>query len=274
MSDKKVISKKAYNKELKRLQLELIKLQSWIKTEKLKVIVIFEGRDAAGKGGTIKRITQALNPRVCKVAALPVPSERETTQWYFQRYISHFPAGGEMLILDRSWYNRAGVEKVMGFCTEEQYQRFLRDCPRFEKLLIDSGIILIKYWFSVSQEEQEKRLQARNDDVTKRWKLGSIDIASRDRWDEYSKAKDIMFMHTDTDFSPWHVVEADIKKHARINCISHLLSLFEYKDVTPKKAQLHSVDKKHAYERTPYKNQNFVPDVASKLIKDKKKEEK
>ncbi len=267
MSEKKKISNKVYEKELARLQLELIKLQSWIRQKKLKVIVIFEGRDAAGKGGTIKRITQALNPRTCRVAALPVPTERETTQWYFQRYISHFPAGGEMLIFDRSWYNRAGVEKVMEFCTDEQYKMFLRDCPRFEKLIIDSGIILIKYWFSVSQEEQEKRLQARNDDVTKRWKLGSIDIASRDKWDDYSEAKDVMFKFTDTDFSPWNVVEADIKKHARINCISHLLSQFDYEDVTPKKKDLHPVNKNHRYERTPYANQKFVPDVASRLIK-------
>ncbi len=269
MSKKNAISKKVYEKELERLQVELIKLQSWIKQKKLRVIVIFEGRDAAGKGGTIKRITQALSPRVCKVAALPVPTERETTQWYFQRYVSHFPAGGELLLFDRSWYNRAGVEKVMGFCTDDQYKRFLRDCPRFEKLLLDSGIILIKYWFSVSQEEQEKRLQARNNDVTKRWKLGSIDIASRDKWDDYSKAKDIMFEHTDTDFSPWNVVEADIKKHARINCISHLLSQFDYEDVTPKKKELHPVVRASNYQRTPYQNQKFVPDVASMLIKEK-----
>ncbi len=260
--------KKVYENELARLQLELIKLQSWIKQKKLKVIVVFEGRDAAGKGGTIKRITQALNPRVCKVVALPVPSERETSQWYFQRYITHFPSNGEMVIFDRSWYNRAGVEKVMNFCSEEEYQMFLRDCPRFEKLIIDSKIILIKYWFSVSQEEQEKRLQARNNDITKRWKLGSIDIASRDRWDEYSKAKDIMFERTDTDFSQWNVVEADIKKHARINCISHLLSMFEYQDLTQKPAKLPPVEKESKYKRTPYQNQKFVPDVASKLIKD------
>lgn len=266
MSKKNTISKKVYEKELERLQLELIKLQSWIKQKKLKVIVVFEGRDAAGKGGTIKRITQALNPRVCKVVALPVPSERETTQWYFQRYINHFPASGEMLLFDRSWYNRAGVEKVMGFCDEDQYQRFLRDCPRFEKLIIDSEIILIKYWFSVSQEEQEKRLQARNNDVTKRWKLGSIDIASRDRWDEYSKAKDVMLEYTDMDYAPWNIVEADIKKHARINCISHLLSMFEYQDLTPEPRKLNPVEKQSKYIRTPYTNQKFVPDVASKLI--------
>ena len=255
-----------YEKELARLQLELIKLQSWVKQKNLKVVVVFEGRDAAGKGGTIKRITQALNPRVCKVVALPVPSERETSQWYFQRFVAHFPSNGEMVIFDRSWYNRAGVEKVMGFCTAEQHKRFLRDCPKFEKLIIDSEIILIKYWFSVSQEEQEKRLRARNNDVTKRWKLGTIDIASRDRWDEYSKAKDIMFEHTDTDFSPWYVVEADIKKHARINCISHLLSMFEYQDLTPEPKKLEPVKKKSSYIRPPYSSQKFVPDVASKLI--------
>ena len=266
MGKKNVISKKVYEKELVRLQLELVKLQSWVKQKGLRVIVVFEGRDAAGKGGTIKRITQALNPRVCKVVALPVPSERETTQWYFQRFVAHYPAAGEMVIFDRSWYNRAGVEKVMGFCSEEQYERFLRDCPRFEKLLIDSGIILIKYWFSVSQQEQEKRLQERNSDVTKRWKLGEIDIASRDKWDEYSKAKDIMFEHTDTDFSPWYVVEADIKKHARINCISHLLSMFTYQDLTPEPKELHPVTKKSTYKRTHYSKQKLVPDVAAELI--------
>ena len=266
MPKTKKISKETYEKELARLQVELVKLQSWVKQKKLKVVVVFEGRDAAGKGGTIKRITQALNPRVCKVVALPVPSEREMSQWYFQRFAAHFPAAGEMVFFDRSWYNRAGVEKVMGFCNEEQYRNFLRDCPRFEKLIIDSGVILIKYWFSVSRQEQEKRLQDRNNDITKRWKLGEIDIASRDKWDEYSKAKDVMFKHTDTDFSPWYVVEADIKKHARINCISHLLSRFQYQDLTPEPAVLHPVKAESDYERTPYSSQNFVPDVASKLI--------
>ena len=187
MADGK-ISKKMYKKEMRRLQLELVKLQSWIVKKKMKVIVVFEGRDAAGKGGTIKRIIKELNHRVCRVAALPVPSEREMSQWYFQRFVAHFPAGGEMVLFDRSWYNRAGVEKVMGFCNEQEYELFLRDCPRFEKLIIDSGIVLIKYWFSVSQDEQEKRLQDRNEDITKRWKLGSIDIAAREKWDEYSKS--------------------------------------------------------------------------------------
>ena len=266
MGDKKTISKKAYKKELKRLQLELIKLQSWAEYKKLKIIVVFEGRDAAGKGGTIKRITKGLNHRFCTVAALPVPTEREKSQWYFQRYISHFPAEGEMVIFDRSWYNRAGVEKVMGFCDDDEYQMFLRDCPRFEKLLVDSGIILIKYWFSVSQKEQEKRLRERNEDVTKRWKLGSIDIASREKWDEYSKARDIMLKHTDTKDAPWHIVDADIKMHARLNCISHLLSMFDYKDETRKKIDLPDVPK-HKYSDVPYKKSRIVPDIASKLIK-------
>ena len=266
MGNKKTISKKAYKKELKRLQLELIKLQSWAEYKKLKIIVVFEGRDAAGKGGTIKRITKGLNHRFCKVAALPVPSEREKSQWYFQRYISHFPAEGEMVIFDRSWYNRGGVEKVMGFCNEDEYEMFLRDCPRFEKLLVDSGIILIKYWFSVSQKEQEKRLRERNEDVTKRWKLGSIDIASREKWDEYSKARDVMLKHTDTKDSPWYIVDADIKMHARINCISHLLSQFEYKDETRKKVDLPDVPK-HQYKDVPYKKSRIVPDIAAKLMK-------
>jgi polyphosphate kinase 2 len=267
MGDKKTISKKAYKKELKRLQLELIKLQSWAEYKKLKIIVVFEGRDAAGKGGTIKRITKGLNHRFCTVAALPVPTEREKSQWYFQRYISHFPAEGEMVIFDRSWYNRAGVEKVMGFCDDDEYQMFLRDCPRFEKLLVDSGIILIKYWFSVSQKEQEKRLRERNEDVTKRWKLGSIDIASREKWDEYSKARDIMLEHTDTKDAPWYIVDADVKMHARLNCISHLLSMFDYKDETRKKIDLPDVPK-HKYKDVAYKKSRIVPDIASKLIKE------
>lgn len=267
MSKKNVLSKKVYEKELTRLQVELVKLQAWIKAKGLKVVVIFEGRDAAGKGGTIKRITQSLNPRVCRVVALPIPTDREKTQWYFQRYITHLPAEGEMVLFDRSWYNRAGVEKVMGFCTDDEYKIFMEQCPIFEKLLIDAGIIIIKYWFSVSFKEQEKRFQDRNADPTKRWKLSPIDLEARGKWDEYSKAKDNMQKHTDTKFSPWYVVEADIKKHARINCIGHLLNSFDYKDLTPGPYDLKIRQPEIDYERTPYKNQNFVPDIAMKIVK-------
>ena len=209
-------------------------MHEWVRHAGAKVLVIFEGRDAAGKGGVIKRITEPLNPRVCRVVALPAPTERERTQWYFQRYVAHLPAGGEMVLLDRSWYNRAGVERVMGFCTEEEYAEFLRSAPEFERMLMRSGTILVKYWFSVSDAEQERRFQARIDDPTKRWKLSPMDLKSRDRWLEYSKAKDAMFAHTDTKQSPWYVVEADDKRRARINCISHLLSLVPYQDVAPR----------------------------------------
>lgn len=269
MSKKNSLSKKAYEKELARLQIELIKLQEWIKARGLKVLVIFEGRDAAGKGGTIKRITQTLNPRSCRVVALPKPTERERTQWYFQRYITHLPAAGEMVIFDRSWYNRAGVEKVMGFCSDDEYQRFLEQCPIFEKLLIDAGIVLIKYWFSVSMEEQTKRFEDRNNDPTRRWKLSPVDLKAREKWEAYSKAKDIMQQYTDTDVSPWHVVEADIKKHARINCISHLLSCFDYQDLTPPPYHFKDVEPTHEYQRTPYQAQRFVPDIAQALHKKK-----
>ena len=226
----------AYEKELERLQIELVKLQEWIKHKKLKIVVIFEGRDAAGKGGTIKRITESLNPRICSVVALPAPTEREKTQWYFQRYAAHLPAAGEMVILDRSWYNRAGVERVMEFCNEDEYEEFMRSCPEFERMLVRSGIKLVKYWFSVSDEEQERRFQARSNDPTKRWKLSPMDLESRNRWVEYSRAKDFMFAHTDIKQAPWHVVNSDNKKHARINCITHLLSLIDYEDLTPEKS--------------------------------------
>jgi polyphosphate kinase 2 len=252
----------AYEKELSRLQLELIKLQEWIKHEGLKVVVIFEGRDAAGKGGTIKRITQSLNPRICSVVALPAPTEREKTQWYFQRYIAHLPAAGEMVLLDRSWYNRGGVEKVMGFCSEDEYEEFMRSCPEFERMLVRSGIKVIKYWFSVGDEEQEKRFHGRAEDPTKRWKLSPMDLQSRDRWVEYSKAKDFMFAHTDIKQAPWFVVNSDNKKSARINCITHLLSLIEYQDLTPEKIELEDrppIAKN--YVRPPMGDQNFVPQV-------------
>ena len=256
-----VIRKKHYEEELKRLQIELVKLQEWVKHEKLKVVVIFEGRDAAGKGGVIKRITEALNPRVCRVEALPAPTPKEESQWFFQRYVAKLPAGGEIVLFDRSWYNRAGVERVMNFCTEEEYREFLRSCPEFEKMLIRSGIILIKYWFSVSNEEQEKRFQDRMNDPTKRWKLSKMDLESRSRWVEYSKAKDEMFAYTDIKQSPWYVVNADIKKHARLNCISHLLSQIPYKDLTPEPLSLPPRQEDTGYIRPPINEQTFVPQV-------------
>jgi polyphosphate kinase len=253
------LTTKFYNKELARLQIELVKLQEWVKHEKLKVVVVFEGRDAAGKGGTIKRITQSLNPRVCRVVALGTPTDREKTQWYFQRYITHLPAGGEMVLFDRSWYNRAGVERVMNFCTNEEYVEFLRTCPEFERMLIRSGIILIKYWFSVSDEEQEQRFQSRLNDLTKYWKLSPMDLASREHWIEYSKAKDEMFKYTDTKQSPWYVVPADDKERARLNCISHLLSIIPYKEIKHEKIELPPRRNDEGYIRPPFENQTFVP---------------
>jgi polyphosphate kinase len=255
------INKKTYEKELARLQEELIKLQEWIRFKNLKVVVIFEGRDAAGKGGAIKRITESLNPRVCRVVALPAPTEREKTQWYFQRYVAHLPAGGEMVLLDRSWYNRANVERVMGFCTEDEYREFLRSVPEFERMLVRSGIILIKYWFSVSDREQEKRFQGRINDPTKRWKLSPMDLNSRARWVEYSKAKDEMFAHTDIKQAPWYVVNADNKMCARLNCIRHLLSMIPYEDLTPEPIVLPPRQQEGGYVRPPITDQNFVPEV-------------
>ncbi len=254
------LSSKAYEEELARLQIELVKLQEWIKFKGLKLVVIFEGRDAAGKGGVIKRITESLNPRYCRVTALGVPTEREKTQWYFQRYTPYLPAGGEMVLFDRSWYNRAGVERVMGFCSEEEYQEFLRSCPEFERMLIRSGIILIKYWFSVSDEEQERRFQDRIENPTKRWKLSPMDLQSRSRWMEYSKAKDEMFKYTDTKQSPWYVVNADDKKRARLNCIAHLLSLIPYEDLTPDPIVLPPRQADTGYIRPPISDQTFVPE--------------
>jgi polyphosphate kinase 2 len=257
----KELSKKKYEKVLEKLQLELVKMQEWIKHEGLKVVVIFEGRDAAGKGGVIKRITQSLNPRICRVIALGVPTEREKTQWYFQRYIPYLPAAGEMVLFDRSWYNRAGVERVMGFCKEEEYQEFLRSCPEFERMLIRSGILLIKYWFSVSDEEQERRFRSRIKDRTKRWKLSPMDLESRSHWVEYSRAKDAMFAHTDIKQAPWYVVEADSKRRARLNCISHLLSQIPYKDLTPPTLKLPPREDTGGYVRPPMADQTFVPEV-------------
>ncbi|MBN1867393.1 polyphosphate kinase 2 [Candidatus Sumerlaeota bacterium] len=252
---------KFYEKELAKLHIELVKLQEWIKYKKLRVVALFEGRDAAGKGGVIKRITECLNPRVCRVVALGVPTEREKTQWYFQRYVDHLPAAGEMVLFDRSWYNRAGVEHVMGFCSEEEYQEFLRSCPEFERMLMRSGIILIKYWFSVSDEEQEQRFQARIEDPTKRWKISPMDMKSREKWGEFSRAKDVMFAHTDFAQSPWHVVEADDKRRARLNCITHLLSMIPYKDLTPEKIVLPPRRELKGYVRPPITDQTFVPEV-------------
>ncbi len=260
-STKKMVMKnKAYEKELFNLQLELVKLQEWIKHKGLKVVVIFEGRDAAGKGGVIKRINQHLNPRICRVVALPAPTERETTQWYFQRYVAHLPATGEMVLLDRSWYNRANVEHVMGFCSEDEYQEFMRSCPEFERMLVRSGIVLIKYWFSVSDEEQERRFQSRLQEPHKRWKLSPMDLQSRAKWVEYSRAKDDMFSHTDIKQAPWYVVKSDNKKLARLNCIRHLLSVIPYEDLTPERIRLPKRQSAAGYVRPPMSDQTFVPD--------------
>ena len=258
--DKK-ISNTRYESELARLQIELVKMQEWLKDSDQKIVVIFEGRDAAGKGGTIKRITEPLSPRVCRVVALPAPTEREQGQWYFQRYVAHLPTKGEMVILDRSWYNRGGVERVMGFCTEDEHQDFLRSCPEFERMLVRSGIKVIKYWFSVSDEEQERRFQKRLKTPTKRWKLSPMDLESRNKWVAYSKAKDAMFAHTDIKQAPWYVVRSDVKKHARINCITHLLDQIPYEDTTPAEIVLEDRPAQQGYVRPPMDDQTFVPEV-------------
>jgi polyphosphate kinase 2 len=257
---KKRLDDAEYERLLLNLEVELVKLQEWVKARKLKVVVIFEGRDAAGKGGVIKTVAGCLNPRICRIVALGIPTEKEKSQWYFQRYVSELPAGGEIVLFDRSWYNRAGVEQVMGYCTPEEYEEFLRSCPEFEKMLIRSGIILIKYWFSVSDQEQEKRFQDRIKDPTKRWKISSVDIESRDKWVEYSMAKDKMFSHTDTRQSPWYVVRADDKRRARLNCISHLLTVIPYEDLTPKPLKLPPLKHDLAYVRPPVTEQSFVPE--------------
>ncbi len=257
----KKMDTKVYLKELRKLHVELVKLQQWVKFKGLKVVVLFEGRDASGKGGVIKRITECLNPRICRVVALGVPTEREKTQWYFQRYVTHLPAAGEMVMFDRSWYNRAGVERVMGFCTEDEYQEFLRSCPEFERMLVRSGIILIKYWFSISDDEQERRFQSRMQDPTKRWKISRMDIEARRRWKEFSIAKDQMFAHTDIKQAPWHVVNADVKKRARLNCIHHLLSVIAYEDVPFEPFDLPPRQDEKGYVRPPLSDQTFVPEV-------------
>lgn len=257
---KKKIRKKDYERLLLKLETELVKLQEWVKAHKLKVVVVFEGRDAAGKGGVIKTIAGCLNPRICRIVALGVPTEKEKSQWYFQRYVSQLPAGGEIVLFDRSWYNRAVVEKVMGYCTNDEYEEFLRSCPEFERMLLRSGTILIKYWFSVSDHEQEKRFQERIKDPTKRWKISPIDIESRDKWVEYSMAKDKMFSFTDTKQAPWYVVHADDKQRARLNCITHMLSLIPYEDLTPKPFKLPPLKHDVAYVRTPVTEQTYVPE--------------
>lgn len=258
---RKKMSTEEYEKELATLNIELVKLQEWIKAQGLKVVIVFEGRDAAGKGGAIKTITAPLNPRYARVVALGVPTEREKTQWYFQRYVQHLPAAGEMVFFDRSWYNRAGVERVMGFCTEDEYREFLRSCPEFERMIVRSGIILIKYWFSVSDDEQERRFKARIEDPTKRWKLSPMDLQSRTKWVEYSKAKDAMFAATDIKQATWYVVNADDKKRARLNVIRHLLGLIPYQDLTPEPISLPPRQPDGGYVRPPMADQTFVPEV-------------
>jgi polyphosphate kinase 2 len=257
----KTIPGKRYREELAKLQIELVKCQEWIKARGLKVVILFEGRDAAGKGGAIKTFTLSLNPRYARVAALPAPSERERTQWYFQRYAAHLPAAGEVVLFDRSWYNRAGVEKVMGFCSAVEYEEFVRSCPEFERMLVRSGVMIVKYWFSVSDEEQERRFQARLADPTKRWKLSPMDLQSRARWVEYSMAKDEMFAHTDIKQAPWYVVSADDKKRARLNVIHHFLSLIPYEDLTPEPIVLPPRQSDRGYVRPPITDQTFVPEV-------------
>jgi len=261
----KRLRRRVYERELFRLQAELVKLQEWMRTSGARVVVVFEGRDAAGKGSTIKRVTQYLNPRLARIAALPTPTERERTQWYFQRYIEYLPAAGGMTLFDRSWYNRAGVEHVMGFCTKEEYHRFLHQCPIFERLLVEDGILLRKYWFSVSDHEQEKRFRSRLDDPMRGWKLSPMDTESITRWEDYSRAKDQMFALTDIPEAPWYVVESDDKRRARINMIAHLLSTIGYHDVRPSTLKLPPRPPSSGYVRTPRDMQTYVPDHAASL---------
>jgi polyphosphate kinase 2 len=259
------LPRRVYERELSRLQAELVRLQEWMRTSGARVVVVFEGRDAAGKGGTIKRISEYLNPRLARIAALPKPTEREATEWYFQRYTEHLPSAGEMTLFDRSWYNRAGVEHVMGFCTKEEYGRFLHQCPIFERLLVEDGILLRKYWFSVSDAEQERRFRSRLDDPMRRWKLSPMDVESTSRWEDYSRAKDQMFALTDIPEAPWYVVESDDKRRARINMIAHLLSTIPYHDVKPPSLRLPPRPPSSGYVRTPREMQTYVPDHATSL---------
>jgi polyphosphate kinase 2 len=262
------IPRGTYERELARLQVELTKLEDWVATQGVRVVVLFEGRDAAGKGGTIKRITEHLNPRVTRIAALPKPTERETTQWYFQRYVAQLPAAGEIVLFDRSWYNRAGIEHVLGFCTPLEYRRFLRQCPIFERLLVEDGITLLKYWFSVSDEEQERRFQQRIADPVRRWKLSSTDLESRTRYVDYSRAKDEMFVHTDIPEAPWFVVEADDKRAARLNCIAHLLASIPYEEPSYEPIEIPSRQSDVGYVRPPRELATYVPDHAATLTED------
>jgi polyphosphate kinase 2 len=259
------VPKKVYEAELERLQVELAEMARWVVASGARIVIIFEGRDAAGKGGTIKRMTQYLNPRVARVVALPAPTEREQSQWYFQRYIPHLPAAGEIRLLDRSWYNRAGVEKVMGFCTNEEYHRFLHQAPIYERLLVEEGILLRKYWFSVSRDEQERRFRDRIDDPTRRWKLSPMDLESMTRWDDYSRAKDQMFIHTDIPEAPWYVVPSDDKRSARLNMIHHFLSTIPYAKEPPRVIELPERAPDTGYVRPPMDSQTVVPDHASTL---------
>ncbi len=256
-----------YEAELSRLQAELVEMQEWVKSTGARIVVLFEGRDAAGKGGAIKRVTEFLNPRQARIVALPVPTERQRTQWYFQRYIEHLPAAGEIVLFDRSWYNRAGVERVMGYCTPEEYVRFLRQCPQFEQMLIEDGILLRKYWFSVSDAEQEKRFRSRMRDPMRRWKLSPTDLQSLTRWEEYSRAKDEMFVHTDLPGNRWNVVEAEDKKRARINMIAHLLASIPYEHIERPELKFPKRPPSTGYVRTERRLQNEVPDVTTGLTK-------
>ncbi len=260
------ISNERYEAELRHLQTELVAMQQWVRETGARVVVLFEGRDAAGKGSAIKRITEYLSPRVCRVAALPAPTEREKTQWYFQRYVEHLPAAGEIVLFDRSWYNRAGVERVMGFCTPAEYRRFLHQAPIFERLLVEDGILLLKYWFSVSDVEQEKRFRSRATDPMRQWKLSPMDVESISRWEDYSRAKDQMFVHTDIPEAPWFTVESEDKKRSRINVISHLLSAIPYEHIDPPKVEIPKRPTAHDYERPPREDFRYVPDAAERLL--------
>jgi polyphosphate kinase 2 len=259
--------KKAYEAELFRLQGELVKLQEWVRIEGARIVVVFEGRDAAGKGSTIKRVTEYLNPRIARIAALPAPTERERTYWYFQRYVEHLPAAGEIVLFDRSWYNRAGVERVMEFCSKEEYMRFLHQCPLFERLLVEDGILLRKYWFSVSDRQQEVRFRSRLQDPMRRWKLSPMDLESISRWEDYSRAKDEMFLYTDIPEAPWHVVESEDKRRARINMIAHLISTIPYHEVQRVPLELPPRPPASGYQRTPRDMQTLVPDHAEELVR-------
>ena len=257
---------KIYERELYRLQAELVKLEEWVRSERQRLVVIFEGRDAAGKGSTIKRVTEYLNPRLVKIAALPVPTERQRTEWYFQRYISHLPAAGEIVLFDRSWYNRAGVERVLGFCTPDEYRRFLHQCPIFERLLVEDGLLLRKYWFSVSDDEQERRFRSRLNDPMRRWKLSTTDVQSITHWEDYSRAKDEMFVHTDIPEAPWYVVDCEDKRRARINMIAHLLSTVPYREVEHSDIEMPKRPPPQGYQRPAKDTQTWVPDHAATLL--------